>query len=371
MGGKARSSDKPEKSFFYIEKDRLVARFPDVHPDAETELNFLRTLRVPDDGQAYPLPAGLGSFALRHLEDFKADFSPRWGDRGGVLMPMRVGDAMYIAFGVGYPCAIKVGAGKINVLNGRRWTERLQAGENDYIVAPPQAALDGFRTREHDVVRQFVMVPLRSGYSVEEQISGRGKHGGIQFVIHPMKASNYELLRAQNAAAGGGAGQGPGWVSDILGMAEGPEPAPLAIAVGGRMRERVVADPFGIKHWDQSARISCLVTLIDGEELPALTGVPVPLPPPFTREDYAREGVPWFEVDNTGLLALGGAGDVHRAKSIKEINDERGLASLESETAVTPGEPQLLRPVKPPRRSRHPSPMVRAYWTLYGRLMAR
>jgi hypothetical protein len=371
MSGKAGSSDKPEKSFFYIEKDRLVARFPNVHPDAETELNFMRTLRVPDDGQAYPLPAGLGSFALRHLEDFEADFPPRWGDRGGVLMPMRVGDAMYIAFDVGFPCAIKIGAGKINVLNGRRWTERLQASENDYIVAPPQAALDGFRTHEHDVVRQFVMVPLGSGYSVEEQISGRGKHGGIQIVVHPMKAANYELLRAQHAAAREGGGPGPGWAPDMLGMAYEREPTLLAVAAGGRMKGRVVADPFGIKHWDQSARISCFVTLIDGEQLPALTGVPVLLPPPFTRADYAREGVPWFEVDYTGLMALGGAAEVPRIKSIKQINDERGLPSLESETAITPGEPHTLRPVRPPRRTRHPSPMVRAYWTLYGRLVGR
>ena len=124
-----------------------------------------------------------------------------WADRGGVLMPMRRGDAMWIAFDIGYPCAIKIGAGQTNVLNGRRWTERLTAAEQDYIVAPPQPALDGFRTRETDVVRQFVAVPLGSGYLVEQQIAGKGRHGGIQIVIHPMKAARYELLRAQYAAA--------------------------------------------------------------------------------------------------------------------------------------------------------------------------
>jgi hypothetical protein len=370
MSGKAGSSGKPEKGYFYIEKDKLVARFPNVHDHAESELLFQRTLRVPDDGKAYSLPTGLGHFALRHLEDFEEHYPRRWGDRGGVLMPMRRGDAMWIAFDIRYPCAIKIGAGKINVLNGRRWTERLRATEYDYIVAPPQPALDGFRTREHDVVRQFVAVPLGSGYSVEEQISGKAEHGAIQVVIHPMKAAHYELLRAQHVAAGGtGHEDGPGW--SLLPVSQGAEPTLLAIAAGGRMRERVGADRFGIEAWDQSARTRCFITLVDGEELSRGTGIPVPLPPPFTPADYQRKGLPWFEYANDGVVALGGASDVPEIKSISDINDEHGLPSLESNASIDAGEPQTLRLVRPPRRSRHPIPIVRAYWAAYNRLVNR
>jgi hypothetical protein len=33
---------------------------------------FQRTLRILDDGRTYPLPAGLGAFPLRSLDDFPA-----------------------------------------------------------------------------------------------------------------------------------------------------------------------------------------------------------------------------------------------------------------------------------------------------------
>ena len=39
---------------------KLRARFPKVHPKAELDITFQRTLRIPDDGKDYPLPAGLG-----------------------------------------------------------------------------------------------------------------------------------------------------------------------------------------------------------------------------------------------------------------------------------------------------------------------
>ena len=55
-----------------LENDHLVFRFPDVHEDATCSIDLQRTLRIPDDGKHYPLPPGLGSFPLRHLDDFAA-----------------------------------------------------------------------------------------------------------------------------------------------------------------------------------------------------------------------------------------------------------------------------------------------------------
>ena len=49
-----------------LEGDALIFRFPEVHDDARTSIEFERTLRIPDDGKHYPLPPGLGAFPLRH-----------------------------------------------------------------------------------------------------------------------------------------------------------------------------------------------------------------------------------------------------------------------------------------------------------------
>jgi len=37
----------------------LVFHFPEVHEQARLKVNLQRTLRVPDEGKDYPLPAGL------------------------------------------------------------------------------------------------------------------------------------------------------------------------------------------------------------------------------------------------------------------------------------------------------------------------
>ena len=39
-----------------LESNELVFAFPDVHESARLEINFQRTLRIPDDGEDYPLP---------------------------------------------------------------------------------------------------------------------------------------------------------------------------------------------------------------------------------------------------------------------------------------------------------------------------
>jgi len=36
----------------------------------DLEITFERTLRIPDDGNTYPLPPGLGAFPIRKVEDY-------------------------------------------------------------------------------------------------------------------------------------------------------------------------------------------------------------------------------------------------------------------------------------------------------------
>lgn len=351
---------------------RLTARFPDVHADAQTEIFFQRTLRVPVDNNVYPLPGGLGPFPLQHLQDFEHEFAPAVRDRGGVIMPMHRGEAMWIGFDehyppVGrhpdarYPCAIKIGAGRINALNGKAWAEDLDGSECDYLVAPPQAALDGFRTQA-DIVRQFVAVPLGDGSSVEEQITSDARHGGIQIVVYPMKKERYEDLQASRTPAGGADLGG-----DLFALASSDgteperEPVPhyLSLAAGGCMSQRIYVDPHGIDAWDQSARARCIVTLLDVGRWMRITGTPAPTTP-FTPADYERHRVPWFEYYNDDLQELGGA------SKLAEIKPVKGLRVIPV-GAIDPSEVVRLRPVRPPRRSRHPRPSVRAFWGLFRR----
>src|SRR4051794_108514 len=56
-----------ESPVIELRHDALVFSFPELHGDARLEIDFQRTLRIPDDDSAYPLPPGLGRFPLRHV----------------------------------------------------------------------------------------------------------------------------------------------------------------------------------------------------------------------------------------------------------------------------------------------------------------
>src|SRR5262249_58608492 len=81
-----------------LEANSLIFRFPEVHEDAASAIQFQRTLRIPDDGKHYPLPPGLGAFPLRHVEDFAGRVPDEWHERAGVMMPLYQAEAMWISF---------------------------------------------------------------------------------------------------------------------------------------------------------------------------------------------------------------------------------------------------------------------------------
>lgn len=107
---------------------------------------------------------------------------------------------MWINFTCHTPFALKVYAGGINAISGlpmvdtaasKACRQLLRATDQkiqDYIVVPNQNWLDGMATEE-GIVRQFVAVPMGSGYTVEAQLTGQETIGGLQFEIIPAKVT--------------------------------------------------------------------------------------------------------------------------------------------------------------------------------------
>jgi hypothetical protein len=101
-------------------------------------------------------------------------------------------EAMWLSFSrTHYPFAVKVAAGKIDAITGAAWSPQLIAETQNYLVLPTQPWLDGFSVKK-GVIRHFVAMPLGSGYSAEEQITGQAEYGGLQIQIYPMRADIYK-----------------------------------------------------------------------------------------------------------------------------------------------------------------------------------
>ena len=215
-----------------LRNDMLVCRFPEVHADAVCHIGFQRTLRIPDDNRDYPLPPGLGRFPLRHVDDHLDSAPESWGRHGGVFLPMYQAEALWLHFDTEYPMAVKVAAGKIDALTGDDWINELSPHRQDYLVIPDQPWLDGFSVGK-GLIRQFVAMPLGQGFTAEEQLTGEGRHGGLQLVVYPMQASRYENWRPKE--------QG------IYCMA--PQAPEMGLAPGGLMRQEIHSDNYGFDAW--------------------------------------------------------------------------------------------------------------------------
>ena len=307
-----------------LEHDSLTFRFPDIHADARCSVSFQRTLRIPDDNREYPLPPGLGSFPLRHVDDYADNVPPAWRKRGGVLMPMHQSEAMWLNFHASYPMAIKVAAGKINAVTGDAWSNKLRAEPQDYLVVPAQPWLDGFCVAK-GTIRQFVAMRLGEGYTAEEQLTGEAKHGGLQIIAYPMRAAEYrKRMRAREAVL----------AKEVCERQAPQAPADMGLAPGGLMRQEIYEDEHGIGAWARKSS-RCFVHLLNSVRFFAVTGAEPPNKPP-TAADYSNAGLPWFDYYGGDQAALEGAKKLAGMSSVAAKSWQKGEGALPGNDPATP-----------------------------------
>jgi len=321
-----------------LQNDRLVFSAPDVHPEARVSINFQRTLRIPDDGKEYPLPPGLGSFPLRQVDDFKERVPPKWNEHGGVMLPMYQSEALWLHFeghnvrrqGT-YPFAVKIAAGKVSAVTGDEWEKGLKA--KDYVIIPQQPWLDGYVVEE-GLIRQFVAAPLGSGFTAEEQITGKAKHGGIQIEVFPMKKEVFEKRFPKRPESNILRAQSLDFMSFDLerGIEENTcyavaASADMGLAAGGKMKQQIYEDPYGLEDWDLEHGSRCFVHLANSLVWKAITKHEPPYPP-STAADYTRRGLPWFDYYTDDVKSLAGTGKLKGLKSILELGFQKGQTVL-------------------------------------------
>lgn len=109
-------------------------------------------------------------------------------------------EAMWISFKSKDRFAVKIYVGGVNAVSGESSTEteqtqarryerlRQKKDIQDYVVTPDQMWLDGVASTD-GAVRQFVAMPIGTGYSVEAQITGTDLVRGLQVEVTPVKES--------------------------------------------------------------------------------------------------------------------------------------------------------------------------------------
>ncbi|GMV19871.1 MAG: hypothetical protein AMXMBFR56_80950 [Polyangiaceae bacterium] len=313
-------------------------------------IRFQRTLRIPDDGRTYPLPPGLGAFPVRRVDDYKDRVPAEWVEQGGVFLPMYQREAMWLSFGSLVPHAVKIAVGKVCALTGKSWSESLHEAPQDYLVAPPQPWLDGIAVGDGRI-KQFIAMPLGMGYTVEGQVTGEERFGGIQIKVHAPKAGRFRKVTPPAAT---------GTLYESLGACPPPPccaaPAPagpyrsssapkggrargagsMGLAAGGSMEQKVYPDPHGIDSWDLERSARVFVHIVNSELWREITGERPP-ESPVTAKEYKKHGLPWFELYDEHLPTLGGTSALKQVKSVKELDQDKSALPLQDDDSVEPG----------------------------------
>jgi hypothetical protein len=241
------------------------------------------------------------------------------------------------------PCALKVGIGKVCALTGERWSDDLhggsRAGEQDYLVTPPQPWLDGIAVAKGKI-RQFVAMPLGMGYTVEGQVTGEERFGGIQLAMFEPKPGRFREpapYRGRMRALGD---------LDTPYAMSAPCPPPacagrapagqMGLGAGGRMQQKIYPDPHGKGTWDEDNRARVFVHIVNTELWREITGERPP-ETPVTAREYKRHNMPWFELYDERLPALDASSKLRDVKSVRSLDEEKSSSELQDDSSVEPG----------------------------------
>jgi hypothetical protein len=325
-----------------IEENIIQTKKHEVLDIGGMRVNLQRTTRVPV-GKINSLPAGLGSFPIYKVSDFRSGCPKQWRD-DSYFFPMYRQEAMWLNFGRGYnhnAKALIVGAGNINAVTGKPFDpgKRLydENGESDaqktdetkleiklespqnYLVVPPQPWLDGWKA-EDGKIYQFVAAEMGSGETVEGQITGEETVGGIQLIVFDATKELINESTPHEYVSGGfikstfsshhylaGIETQCCYASGVQARGLGSKKVMACKAVrsmglgrGGEIRQKIYPDPYGVDVWKKEPTAVEVIYMVSSEDFRQVTGHEAP-PTPVQYEDYQKKQMPWFDLHDENL----------------------------------------------------------------------
>jgi hypothetical protein len=334
----------PEQLPICLSKEGGTEDFDEIRIGRFTRISFHRTLRIPDDGNDYPLPAGLGRFPIHRVEDFADKVPSDWLKEGGFFLPLYQKEALYLRFKGPdwHPTIAKVCVGRINAITGKIYSENLSPSQQDYVVIPDQMWLDGISTGQ-GTVNQFVAMPLGQGYTIEAQMTDEEKIGGFQIV-------GFEALEGRfperDPAIDKRICNGDEVGFQLYQSRERVNNHSMGIAAGGSIKQQIHADSHGVDTWDQNKKRSITIHLVNSLAYKAITGKEAPSSP-ITMQQYQEFRIPWYSHYDETIIPIKPPSLFKRIMTIATIDAKRGIFGGHTKQKINIT-PELLQKIKTP-----------------------
>lgn len=320
------------------DKTNIRVNGGDIHFNDRFSLNLQRTLRIPDDGRQYPLPPGLGSFPVYRVRDYPDRVPVHWDRQKGYFIPMYQREAMWINFNAAWwkPNAVKVGVGMVNALSGEEWNLTLDDNPQNYLVAPDQPWLDGIKSGE-GVIRQFVAVPLGTGYTVEAQVTGKESDGALRIAVFEPRPGRFPDAPPHDGRYALEESAAPS-------MSSAARSKNMGLGAGGTMRQNVYPDGYGRDTWDENECNEIVIYIVNSEFFAEITGE-APPPSPVDAETYTAYGFPWFDLYDEHLGDIPAGDILGNVKGTGELDAQNGEGTPD-ESVIVPDSQVVKLPQK-------------------------
>ncbi|GAA3709328.1 hypothetical protein [Gordonia hankookensis] len=293
-----------------VSHDTLAFSFPDVHADAEMYIEFVRTLRVPDDDTTHPLPPGLGSFDLLSGGHIGSRSRPTGWHSADVLLPMWQSEAALINFASVYPFLVRIGVDGVNAVTGRSFSADPDFDAEDYFEVPDQSWLAGFRT-DASTVRQFVAAPAGSEARTDRRAGP--DDGNVCLEVIPLRGESWEARRIDpDHCSAGMVPEVDACGASLTGS--------MGLSARGSVTRSIAAPVEPSENWHPTARSGAVLRIVNSVAWKELTGRE-PHHPPLTVDEYRRHRFPWSESYDDDDLARRSVGALSEDPVLAAMSD--------------------------------------------------
>jgi hypothetical protein len=107
----------------------------------------------------------------------------------------------------------------------------------------------------------------------------------------------------------------------------------MGLSAGGKMKQKIVQDRYGLDHRDTTCFGRCYVHIVNSAMFEQITGKKPPSTP-VSAKTYSSYGYPWYDMYEENISGVKGSSILDNVKSVKEIDQEKFMVPQQNDSTV-------------------------------------